>query len=107
MGVIIDQGISTDLGATETAYVNIQEYHISKSDILTLIIRLYTSKSSRSTHPTKVARHRNVPPKIKIILDDGDNDVTDTDILAFASCIITHPFQRPSKIQVMRIRRFD
>ena len=83
MGVIIDQGISTDMGATENAYVNIQEYHINKSNILTLVIRLYTSKSARSANPTKIARHRNIPTKVKITLDDGDNDITDTDIYTF------------------------
>ena len=84
MGVIIEDGISTDLGATENAYVNIQEYHINKKGILTLVIRLYTSKSTRINNNRKVARHRNIPHKVYIVLDEGDNDLTDTTIYTFA-----------------------
>jgi hypothetical protein len=83
MGLIINDGISTDLGATENAYINIQEYHINKKGILTLVIRLYTSKTSRINNNRKIARHRNVPHKVYIILDEVDNDLTDTTIYTF------------------------
>ena len=83
MGIIINEAISTDLGATESAYVNIQEYHISKKNILTLIVQLYTSKNSRISSTTKLARHRNVPRKVLVTLDDADNDATETDIYTF------------------------
>ena len=83
MGLIIDEGISTDLGATENAYINIQEYHINKKGILTLIIRLYTSKSSRINNNRNMASHRYIPKKVRIVLDDGDNDLTDITIYTF------------------------
>ena len=83
MGLIINEAISTSLGATTQAYINIQEYHINKKDILTLIIRLYTSKTASINNPNLMAIHRNISKKIKITLDDANNDVTENDIYTF------------------------
>tara|TARA_Y100001938_G_C8054460_1_gene413670 strand:- start:307 stop:654 length:348 start_codon:yes stop_codon:yes gene_type:complete len=83
MGVIISEAISTSLGATTQAYINIQEYHINKKGILTLVVRLYTSKNASINSPHIMATHRNISQKVKIVLNDGDNDPTDTDIYTF------------------------
>ena len=83
MGLIIDEAISTSLGATTQAYVNIQEYHINKKDILTLIIRLYTSKNASINNPNIIATHRNINYRVKITLDDANNDASENDIYTF------------------------
>ena len=83
MGVVISEAISTSLGATTQAYINIQEYHINKKGILTLVIRLYTSKNASINSPNIMATHRNVEHKVRVKLDDGNNDPTDTDIYTF------------------------
>ena len=82
MGLILDEAISTDLGATTQGYIYIREYHISKGDILTLVVRLHTSKTASVSSINIFARHRNVPQKIEI--DLRDSNITDTDIYTFS-----------------------
>tara|TARA_Y100001938_G_C8053946_1_gene413410 strand:+ start:929 stop:1270 length:342 start_codon:yes stop_codon:yes gene_type:complete len=82
MGLVLNEAISTDLGATTQGYVYIREYHISKSEVLTLVVRLHTSKTSSVSNVNKFARHRNVPQKVKI--DLSDSNITDTDIYTFS-----------------------
>ena len=83
MGLIIDEGISTDMGATENAYIIIQEYHINKRGILTLVIRLYTSKTAYANSHRNFAQHRHIPKKVFITLDDEENNVRQSDIYTF------------------------